>query len=150
MIALLEAPNVVCELVADGVHLHDGMLAFATSVAGPERAALITDAMAAAGMPDGEYELGGQAVTVADGVARLSRDGSIAGSTLTMDAALRHAVAAGVALPDACRMIATTPARAIGLGDQVGALQPGLRADLVLLDDDLNVVRVMRGGDWVE
>ena len=150
VVALLEAPNVVCELVADGVHLHDGMLGFATSVAGPDRAALITDAMAAAGMPDGEYELGGQAVTVADGVARLSRDGAIAGSTLTMDAALRHAVGAGVALPDACRMVATTPARAIGLGDRVGELVAGLRADLVVLDDDLNVVRVMRGGNWVE
>ncbi|MFI6328360.1 N-acetylglucosamine-6-phosphate deacetylase [Micromonospora chersina] len=150
VVALLEAPNVVCELVADGVHLHDGMLGFATSVAGPDRAALITDAMAAAGMPDGEYELGGQAVTVADGVARLSRDGAIAGSTLTMDAALRHAVGAGIPLPDACRMVATTPARAIGLGDRVGALQAGLRADLVVLDDDLNVTRVMRAGAWVE
>ncbi|MDZ5441313.1 N-acetylglucosamine-6-phosphate deacetylase [Micromonospora sp. 4G57] len=150
VVALLDAPNVVCELVADGVHLHDGMLGFAASVAGPDRAALITDAMAAAGMPDGEYELGGQEVTVADGVARLARGGAIAGSTLTMDAALRHAVAAGVALPDACRMVATTPARAIGLGDRVGALQPGLRADLVVLDDDLNVVRVMRAGSWVE
>ncbi|GAA4564477.1 N-acetylglucosamine-6-phosphate deacetylase [Micromonospora coerulea] len=150
VVALLEAPNVVCELVADGVHLHDGMLGFATSAAGPERAALVTDAMAAAGMPDGAYELGGQAVTVADGVARLTEGGAIAGSTLTMDAALRHAVAAGIALPDACRMVATTPARAIGLGDQVGALQAGLRADLVVLDDDLNVVRVMRAGSWVE
>lgn len=150
VVALLEAPNVVCELVADGVHLHDGMLGFATSVAGAERAALITDAMAAAGMPDGEYELGGQAVTVAGGEARLAHNGAIAGSTLTMDAALRHAVGAGVALPDACRMVATTPARAIGLGDRVGALVAGLRADLVVLDDDLNVVRVMRGGNWVE
>jgi N-acetylglucosamine-6-phosphate deacetylase len=150
VVALLEAPNVVCELVADGVHLHDGMLGFATSVAGPERAALITDAMAAAGMPDGDYELGGQAVTVADGVARLARDGAIAGSTLTMDAALRHAVAAGVPLVDACRMVATTPARAIGLGNRVGALQPGLRADLVVLDDDLNVLRVMRAGSWLD
>ncbi|SCF35723.1 N-acetylglucosamine-6-phosphate deacetylase [Micromonospora mirobrigensis] len=150
VVALLEAPNVVCELVADGVHLHDGMLTFATSTAGPDRAALITDAMAAAGMPDGEYELGGQAVAVADGVARLARDGAIAGSTLTMDAALRHAVAAGIPMPDAVRMVATTPARAIGLGDRVGALQVGLRADLVVLDDDLNVVRVMRGGAWVE
>ena len=120
IVALLDAPNVVCELVADGVHLHDGMLAFATSTAGPDRAALITDAMAAAGMPDGEYDLGGQAVTVADGVARLARDGAIAGSTLTMDAALRHAVAAGIPIADAVRMAATTPARAIGLGDQVG------------------------------
>ncbi|MGK5743148.1 N-acetylglucosamine-6-phosphate deacetylase [Micromonospora sp. URMC 103] len=150
VVALLDAPNVVCELVADGVHLHDGMLTFATSVAGPERAALITDAMAAAGMADGEYELGGQAVTVAHGVARLTEGGAIAGSTLTMDAALRHAVAAGIPMADAVRMVATTPARAIGLGDRVGALQVGLRADLLVLDDDLNVVRVLRGGSWQE
>ncbi|MFI7603720.1 N-acetylglucosamine-6-phosphate deacetylase [Micromonospora sp. NPDC049366] len=150
VVALLDAPNVVCELVADGVHLHDGMLTFAASTAGPERTAVITDAMAAAGMPDGEYELGGQGVTVADGVARLTRDGAIAGSTLTMDAALRHTVAAGIPIADAARMLATTPARAIGLGDRLGALQVGLRADLVVLDDDLNVVRVLRGGTWQE
>ncbi|KAB1924676.1 N-acetylglucosamine-6-phosphate deacetylase [Micromonospora noduli] len=150
VVALLDAPTVICELVADGVHLHDGMLTFVTATAGPDRAALITDAMAAAGMPDGEYELGGQAVTVADGVARLARDGAIAGSTLTMDAALRHAVNAGIPIADAARMVATTPARAIGLGDRLGALQVGLRADLVVLDDDLNVVRVLRGGSWVE
>ncbi|MEH0841285.1 N-acetylglucosamine-6-phosphate deacetylase [Micromonospora sp. CPCC 205711] len=150
VVALLDAPNVVCELVADGVHLHGGMLTFATSVAGPERAALITDAMAAAGMPDGSYELGGQAVTVTDGEARLASDGAIAGSTLTMDAALRHAVAAGIPMADAVRMVSTTPARAIGLGDKTGALQVGLRADLVVLDDDLNVVRVMRAGAWQE
>ncbi|WFF01786.1 N-acetylglucosamine-6-phosphate deacetylase [Micromonospora sp. WMMD964] len=150
VVALLDAPTVICELVADGVHLHDGMLTFATATAGPDRAALITDAMAAAGMADGEYELGGQAVTVADGVARLARDGAIAGSTLTMDAALRHAVNAGIPIADAARMVATTPARAIGLGDRVGALQVGLRADLVVLDDDLNVVRVLRAGSWMD
>ncbi|MGC5660029.1 N-acetylglucosamine-6-phosphate deacetylase [Micromonospora sp. WMMD723] len=150
VVALLEAPNVVCELVADGVHLHDGMLTFAATVAGPERIALVTDAMAAAGMPDGEYELGGQPVTVADGVARLARDGAIAGSTLTMDAALRHAVTAGIPITDAVRMVATTPARAIGLGDRVGALQTGRRADLVVLDDELTVVRVMRAGTWLD
>ncbi|MGW3887444.1 N-acetylglucosamine-6-phosphate deacetylase [Micromonospora chokoriensis] len=150
VVALLDAPTVICELVADGVHLHDGMLTYVAATAGPDRAALITDAMTAAGMADGEYELGGQAVTVTDGVARLARDGAIAGSTLTMDAALRHAVNAGIPIADAARMVATTPARAIGLGDRVGALQVGLRADLVVLDDDLNVVRVLRGGSWVE
>ncbi|MEU7612672.1 N-acetylglucosamine-6-phosphate deacetylase [Micromonospora sp. NPDC049204] len=150
VVALLDAPTVICEMVADGVHLHDGMLTFVAATAGPDRAALITDAMAAAGMPDGEYELGGQAVTVTDGVARLARDGAIAGSTLTMDAALRHAVNAGIPIADATRMVATTPARAIGLGNRVGSLQVGLRADLVVLDADLNVVRVLRGGTWVE
>ncbi|MDW5325428.1 N-acetylglucosamine-6-phosphate deacetylase [Plantactinospora sp. KLBMP9567] len=151
--ALLGSPNVVCELVADGVHLHHGTLAFAAGVAGPDRAALITDAMAAAGMPDGEYELGGQPVVVAGGTVRLatsdSSPGAIAGSVLTMDAALRAAVAAGVPIVDACRMAATTPARAIGLGERIGALMPGWRADLVVLDDDLNVVQVMRAGEWV-
>ncbi|WP_326549712.1 N-acetylglucosamine-6-phosphate deacetylase [Micromonospora sp. NBC_01813] len=147
--ALLGDARVICELVADGVHLHDGTLAFAASVTGPRRAALITDAMAAAGMPDGEYELGGQPVVVADSVARLARDSSIAGSTLTMDAALRRAVAAGIDIVDAAAMAATTPAAAIGLAGQVGALVPGLRADLVELDDALRVRRVLRAGNWV-
>jgi N-acetylglucosamine-6-phosphate deacetylase len=146
---LLGAPSVVCEFVADGIHLHDGTLAFAAGVTGPDRAALITDAMDAAGMPDGRYELGGQTVVVADRVARLERDGAIAGSTLTMDAALRRAVGAGIDIVDACRMAATTPARALGLADQLGALEPDLLADLVVLSPDLTVRRVMRAGRWV-
>ncbi|MBX6356614.1 MAG: N-acetylglucosamine-6-phosphate deacetylase [Micromonosporaceae bacterium] len=153
VLALLSQAATTCELIADGVHLHDGTLAFAASVAGPDRAALITDAIDATGMPDGNYDLGGQAVVVRDGEARLAtRDGSpgsIAGSTLTMDAALRRAVHAGVPVAAACRMASTTPARAVGLGDAVGALVPGLRADLVVLDTDLQVVQVMRAGSWV-
>ena len=152
IVALLGAEPVVCELVADGVHLHDGMLGFAARAA-PGRTALVTDAIAAAGMPDGRYELGGQSVVVAGQVARLATadgsPGAIAGSTLTMDAALRRAVGAGVPLVDAVRMAATTPARVLGLAGTVGALAPGLRADLVALDADLRVVRVMRAGGWV-
>ncbi|HZN17302.1 MAG TPA: N-acetylglucosamine-6-phosphate deacetylase [Micromonosporaceae bacterium] len=144
-----DAGGVVCELVADGVHLHDGTLAFAAGVAGPDRTALVTDAMAAAGMPDGEYELGGQTVVVAGRVARLARNGAIAGSTLTMDAALRGAVRAGLSMVDAVRAAATTPARVIGLGAEVGALVPGRRADVVELDEELRVVRVMRAGAWL-
>ncbi|MGH3661557.1 MAG: N-acetylglucosamine-6-phosphate deacetylase [Micromonosporaceae bacterium] len=150
--ALLGARQAVCELIADGTHLHDATLRFAADVAGPARAALVTDAMAAAGMPDGQYELGGQPVTVADGVARLGSSeqepGSIAGSSLTMDAALRRAVAAGISLVDAATMAATTPARTVGLDDR-GALVAGKRADLVVFDDDLRVRRVMRAGQWV-
>jgi N-acetylglucosamine-6-phosphate deacetylase len=147
--ALLGSDEVTCELVADGTHLHDGTLRFAARTAGPARAALITDALAAAGMADGVYDLGGQAVVVSDGEARLAEGGAIAGSTLTMDAALRRAISAGLSIVDAARMAATTPARAIGLGAEVGAIAPGLRADLVLLDEDLRPVGVMRGGSWV-
>jgi N-acetylglucosamine-6-phosphate deacetylase len=148
--ALLGAASVVCELVADGVHLHDGTLAFATSVTGPARAALVTDAMAASGMPDGEFELGDQVVTVSGGVARRADDGAIAGSTLTMDAAFRRALHAGLSLVDAARIASTTPARAIGLGKQLGELRAGMRADLVLLDEALAVQRVMRAGVWLK
>lgn len=146
IVALLDSPGVVCEVVADGVHLHDGMLRLVANAAGSARTALITDAMAAAGMPDGRYELGGLAVSVAHGVARLADgDGSIAGSTLTMDAALRRMVHSGVSLVDAAEMAATTPARTLGLADR-GAIEVGLRADLVLLDDALAVTGVLRGG----
>ena len=145
----LLASTVVCELIADNIHLHPGMLAFAARAAGPDRAALITDAIDAAGMADGRYDLAGQEVVVAGRVARLARDGSIAGSTLTMDAALRNAVAAGIPLVDAVAMAATTPARVLGLDDEVGALEAGLRADLVVLDARLNVKRVMRAGAWI-
>ncbi|GLY96965.1 N-acetylglucosamine-6-phosphate deacetylase [Actinoplanes sp. NBRC 103695] len=148
IIGLLSSRRAVVELIADGVHLHDGMLAFAARTAGPDRTALVTDAIDAAGMPDGTYELGGQTVTVADRVARIGT-GSIAGSTLTMDAALRRAVGAGLSLPDACTMASTTPARVLGLSDQVGALAAGLRADLVVLSEDLQVKRVMRAGVWL-
>jgi N-acetylglucosamine-6-phosphate deacetylase len=97
-------------------------------------------------MPDGEYDLGGQTVRVSGGVARLAVSGNIAGSTLTMDAALRRTVQSGVSISDAAMMAATTPARVLGLGDEVGAIAVGLRADLVLLDEDLNVMSVLRAG----
>src|SRR6185369_10512265 len=100
--------------------------------AGPDRVALITDAIAAAGMSDGIYELGGQEVSVTDGVARLAASGTIAGSTLTMAVAFRRIVQSGVSIVDAARMAATTPARVLGLDAEVGAIVPGRRADLVL------------------
>lgn len=149
VVALLGAPSVVCELVADGLHLHDAMLAFAARTAGPTRTALVTDATEAAGMPDGTYDLGGRKVVVTNRAARLHGDGALAGSTLTMDAALRRAVSAGISLPDACQMAATTPARVLALSDQTGTLQAGLRADLVVLTPDLQVKRVMRAGTWI-
>jgi N-acetylglucosamine-6-phosphate deacetylase len=148
IVGLLSSTAVV-ELIADNIHLHPGALAFAARTAGPDRAALITDAMDATGMPDGRYDLGGQEVVVADRVARLARNGSIAGSTLTMDVALRNAVAAGLPLTDAAAMASTTPARVLGLDDQVGALEAGLRADLVVLSSGLEVKRVMRAGEWL-
>jgi N-acetylglucosamine-6-phosphate deacetylase len=147
--ALLDSP-VDVELIADGVHLHPSVLR-TVFAAKPGRCILVTDAMAGAGAPDGDYALGQMAVEVRDGVARLadgSGTGAIAGSTLTMDAAVRFAVrTAGLPLLDVVHAATTAPPRAWAL-DDVGALEAGRRADLVVLDDDLEVVRVMRAGAW--
>jgi N-acetylglucosamine-6-phosphate deacetylase len=127
--------------------------------------------MAAAGMPDGRYQLGSMRVTVAGGVARLLEDpadpgradnsgpgaapgqaaaiGAIAGSTATLADVVRHAIAAGLPVPDAVAAASTTPARVLGLGDRTGALGPGLAADLVVCDDDFRPRAVMRQGEWL-
>ena len=146
--ALLEHPDAFVELIADGVHLHPAVLRLAAT-AKPHHFLLVTDAMAAAAAGDGDYQLGPMAVTVRDGVARLIDSEMIAGSTLTMAAAVRYAVReAGLALPDVVRAATTTPATMLGLA-RVGALRPGFAADLVVLDDDLRVTGVMKAGRWV-
>jgi len=134
--------RVTLEVIADGVHLDPEIVRIAFAAA-PGRIALVTDAMAAAGSADGAYLLGALEVRVDAGVARLG-DGTIAGSTLTQDAALRTAVAAGIALTDAVAALTATPARAIGRTD-LGTLAVGAPADAVLLDGDLRVHRVWTG-----
>ncbi|KGJ72381.1 N-acetylglucosamine-6-phosphate deacetylase [Cryobacterium roopkundense] len=143
--AAMDSPGVTLEVINDGVHVHPSVvrLAFAGS---PGRIALVTDAMAATGASDGCYVLGSLAVQVTDGVARLVDGGAIAGSTLTLDAALRNAVAAGVALPDAVTALTETPARAIGRGHDLGRLSVGYAADAVLLGPDLTVDAVFAAG----
>ena len=150
---LLTDPRVMVELVCDGFHLHPAVVAMAVAAAGPERVGLVTDAMIAAGMPDGDFSLGSLAVRVRDGQARLvepdGSPGSIAGSTLTMADAFAFVVRHGCPIPDAAQMAAATPARWHGL-DTVGALEPGRRADLCVVGDDGQLARVMQAGRWVE
>lgn len=144
VLVLLEDERVAVELVADGVHLHPLTLAHAARTAGPKRTVLVTDAMAAAGAGDGTYRLGGSEVQVQHGVARLANTDVVAGSTLTLDRALRHAVLeAGVSFVDALASVTAAPAAVLGRTD-VGTLEPGARADLVLLDAKLDVC-----GVWV-
>jgi N-acetylglucosamine-6-phosphate deacetylase len=149
--ALLEQDQVIAEVVNDGLHVHPSVVSLMYAAAGAHRIALITDAMAAAGMGDGEYSLGPLTVRVRGGEARLAEGDSLAGSTLTMDVALRNAVkSAGVPLPDAAVSASLTPARALGLAHEVGSLETGKRADLVVLDQDLRLVSVMRSGEWID
>ena len=147
VLALLDDPRVAVELVADGVHLHPLTLAHAMRSAGAARTVLVTDAMAAAGVGDGEYLLGDLAVDVAGAVARLRAGGAIAGSTLTLDVALRYATGvAGVPFEDALAAVTTTPAAVLGRTD-VGNLEPGARADVVILDETVTVREVFRAGE---
>lgn len=145
VVALLEDPRVAVELIVDGVHLHPLTVQHAARSAGAGRTVFVTDAMSATGVADGEYLLGSLVVDVVEGVARLREGGSIAGSTLTLDVALRGAVAAGVPLDDALAALTTTPAGVLGRTD-VGHLEPGARADAVVLDGALRVVGVLHGG----
>ena len=160
--ALLDRDEVTCEVIADGVHLHDTVIRLTARAAGPGRLVLITDAMAAAGMPDGSYRLGSRRVDVAGGVARLAggdepgttgasagRGGAIAGSTATMADVVRHAVAAGLPVTAVAAAASTTPARVLGLGDRTGALRAGLDADLVVCDEEFRLRAVMRRGEWL-
>jgi N-acetylglucosamine-6-phosphate deacetylase len=136
-------PRVALELIADGVHLHPDLLRLAFAAA-PGRIALVTDAMAAAGHGDGAFVLGGLPVRVERGAAHLA-DGTLAGSTLTQDAAVRIAEAAGVSRVEALRAVTATPARVLGAAG-VGTLRVGSRADAVLLTDDLAVAGVWSAG----
>jgi N-acetylglucosamine-6-phosphate deacetylase len=146
--ALLEEPDMHVELVADGVHVHPSVLALAAR-AKPERVVLVTDAMAAAAAADGDYRLGRLEVHVREGVARLADSGAIAGSTLTMGHALRYAdTVAGLPLPAVVHAACAAPAALLGL-ERVGTLEAGAYADLVVLDDALDVQRVMRRGSWI-
>jgi N-acetylglucosamine-6-phosphate deacetylase len=149
---LLTDPRVVVELICDGFHLHPDVVAMAVAAAGPDRVALVTDAMVAAGAPDGDYRLGHLQVRVARGQARLvgadGQPGSIAGSTLTMADAFAFVVAAGATVPEAARMAATTPAR-LHRVDSVGEIRVGSRADLCVVDDGGRLQRVLRRGKWV-
>lgn len=147
--ALLEDDRVTVELICDGVHLHPAAIRWVLRTASARRVALVTDAMAAAGAGDGDYLLGHLTVRVRDGVAR-QPDGTIAGSTLTMDRAFRCVVDAGASVEEAVTMASTTPAEALGLADEIGSITVGRAADLVVLDRTLHVAAVMVKGSWIE
>ena len=143
--AVLTSPEVTAELIADGVHVEDGAMRLLLQAKGVERVILVSDGTAATGMPDGKYKLGPLEVTVSGGVCR-NAEGKLAGSTLTLDRALRNIVALGFSLPEAVRMLTQNPALLLGLEFKKGTLRPGADADIVLLDSSLQIRRVWTRG----
>ncbi len=142
--AALVDPRATVQLIADGVHIHPGVLALVARAKG-DGICLITDSMMAAGLEEGIYGLGGQEVVVANGEARLG-DGTLAGSILTLDEALRRMLRlTGEPLDKLVPMVTQIPARMLGLCD-MGAIGPGMCADLCLLDENLRPVNTWVGG----
>lgn len=141
--------GIICELINDGRHVHPAMVRLVFDLI--DHPALVTDAIDAAGAGDGRFELGGLEVVVEAGEARLAATGSLSGSTLTMDQALRNAVkACGLSVERASAAASAVPARALGLEHELGSIAPGMCADLVVLDDDLLITGVMSNGLWCE
>ncbi len=139
----------VLELVADGSHLDPLMVATVFQLAGAANIALVTDSMAATGLPDGRFRLGPAAVTVTDGAATLDATGALAGGTATLLQVVAETVAAGVDLTDAVRSATAVPAAVLGLGTEIGSLRRGHRADAVVVTADLALSKVMRAGQWL-
>jgi N-acetylglucosamine-6-phosphate deacetylase len=147
--AVLADERIYAEMIADGVHLHPAVVKMLAHVKGIQKTILVTDAIRATGLTDGEYDLGGQTVIVDQGVARTGK-GSLAGSTLTLDAAVRNTIRfTGLSLQEAVAMATATPATALGLYGLKGVLQPGADADLALLDSQLNVRATLVRGEIV-
>jgi len=144
--AVLVHEELTAELICDSIHVHPAAMGLLTRVKGSKKVVLVTDAIRAAGMPDGEYALGKQHVIVKDGISK-TKSGDLAGSTLTMDRAVRNMVKL-VKLPlrTAIKMATINPAVAINVDKNKGSLEPGKDADIVIIDDDVNVyVTIVKG-----
>lgn len=144
--AAFDNPSCRVELICDGIHIHPSVVRATFRLFGDDRVILISDSMRAAGMPDGEYELGGQAVFVKGRLAVL-KDGTIAGSATNLMDCVRTAVKEmGIPLESAIKAAAVNPAKAIGVYDRYGSLAPGKLANIVLLDQELGLQQVYKHG----
>lgn len=143
--AAAEAEQVSAEVISDGQHVHPAMIRLAFRLFGAQRMVLISDALRCCGMPDGQYELGGQQVFLSGGVARLA-DGTIAGSATNLYDCMLRAISFGIAKEDAIRAATYNPARQLGALDEVGSIADGKVADFVICDAELHRKQVCLGG----
>ncbi len=145
--AVYDSRDVEAELICDGIHVHPAVIKATFAMLGKDRIILISDSIRAAGMPPGEYELGGQQVTVKEDRAVISGTETIAGSVTSLPEALRYVVQmVGIPLEDAVGGVTCNPARSLGIYGECGSISVGKRADLVLLDKELRVNRVIISG----
>lgn len=146
--AAFDTPGCRAELICDGVHIHASVVRAVFQLFGPKRVILISDTMRAAGMPDGDYTLGGQPVQVKGKYATLD-DGTLAGSVTDLMSCMKTAVSFGIPLEDAVRAAAVNPAKSIGIYSRVGSIESGKLANLAVLDQDLELKAVVFRGEVV-
>lgn len=143
--AALDSPHVKVELICDGVHIAPSVVRATFKMFSDDRIILISDSMMATGLDDGEYSLGGQKVFVTGNKATLT-DGTIAGSTTNLMACMKSAVSMGIPLENAVKCAAVNPAKQIGIYEQYGSITPGKYANIVLLNQDLSINKVIIKG----
>ncbi|WP_407083493.1 N-acetylglucosamine-6-phosphate deacetylase [Photobacterium leiognathi] len=140
--------DMLAELIADGIHVHPVMMQLAYRMKGYQQLALITDCMRAGGLSDGKYQLGAQIITVTNGEARTD-DGSLAGSTCSLDQALRNMIMlTGVPEWEAVQMATSVPAKYVGIDDKLGFIKPGYNASFALLDPQFQIQATLIDGQW--
>lgn len=145
--AACDTPSVTVELICDGIHVHPSAVRATFKMFGDDRIILISDSMMATGLTDGRYELGGLPVEVTGNVARLTEGGNIAGSVTNLINCMKHAVKAmNIPLHSAVKCACVNPAKAIGIYDQYGSIETGKYANLILLDQDLNIKKILIRG----
>ncbi len=143
--AAVDAPQVRAEVICDGMHVHPASIRLAFAMFGPERMILVSDALRCCGMPDGEYELGGQPVFLAGNVAKLA-DGTLAGAATNLYDCMKNAVCFGIPAESAIRAATYNPACSLGVQDQVGTISTGKLADFIVCRSDFSGRRVFLGG----
>lgn len=143
--AAVENETVFAELICDGLHIHPAAVRLAFSMFGAKRMVLISDALRCCGMPDGEYELGGQPITLSGGVARLA-DGTLAGSATNLFECMRRAMSFGIPEADAIRAATYNPACVLGAENTLGSIRPGMQADFLVCSPDYSSKQVYLGG----
>lgn len=149
--AVLTDDRITAEVIADGYHVHPAGIKLITRAKGAHNVILVTDAMSAAGMPDGDYELGGLPVQMTCGVARLKGENNLAGSTLTMIEAFRYLIREiGVTVEEASRMASANPARQLGIHDDTGMLEAGKSADILQLNASLELQNIWIKGQLLK
>lgn len=144
--AAFDAPDCHVELICDGIHISPAVIRATFKMFGKDRVVLISDSMMAAGMEDGQYSLGGQAVTVRGNLATL-KDGTIAGSVTNLMKCLRHTVSVGIPLETAVTAATKNPAQAINVYDKIGSIEAGKQANLVILDKNLEIKHIVFQGE---